>query len=110
LDTHNTYLNITAETGLPGLVLFLALVASVLLYARDTRRRAGDAFPAHLEIVRWLQYGLVGYLIAGVFGSYSKLTFPYIFLALLWSTSQALRARCAAASLVARSFPLQHTR
>jgi O-antigen ligase len=94
LDTHNTYLNVVAETGLPGLVLFLALVTTVLRDARAARRRAGRVFPAEAEMVRWLQYGLVGYLIAGVFGSYSKLTFPYIFLALLWSASQVLRAKC----------------
>jgi len=34
-DTHNTYLNIAAETGLPGLVLFLGLVTSVLRGARQ---------------------------------------------------------------------------
>jgi O-antigen ligase len=100
LDTHNTYLNVLAETGFPGLFLFLALVASVLQSAREERRRAGLAFPAHAEMVRWLQYGLVGYLIAGVFGSYSKLTFPYIFLALLWSASQLLRGRAAPISPV----------
>jgi O-antigen ligase len=108
LDTHNTYLNILAETGLPGLVLFLGLVTGVLRYAREARRRAGRAFPAQVEMVRWVQYGLVGYFIAGVFGSYAKLTFPYIFLALLWSMSQMLRARCSAATLVSRSFPPQH--
>src|SRR5205807_10034040 len=31
-DTHNTYLNLAAEVGLPGLVLWCALVWSVLRY------------------------------------------------------------------------------
>jgi putative inorganic carbon (hco3(-)) transporter len=94
LDTHNTYLNIAAETGLPGLVLFLMLVASVLRRAHEARRRAQRVLPAQAEMLRWLQYGLIGYLTAGVFGSYSRLTFPYVFLGLLWSASQAVRAQC----------------
>jgi O-antigen ligase len=98
LDTHNTYLNVLAETGAPGLVLFLAIVASVLREARDARRRAGRLLPVPAERVRWLQYGLVGYLTAGLFGSYSALTFPYVFLALLWSAAQQLRAQFAATS------------
>jgi O-antigen ligase len=98
LDTHNTYLNIIAETGLPGLVFFLAIVTIVVRGAQDARRRARRALPAEAESLRWLQYALVGYLTAGVFGSYSGLTFPYIFLALLWSASQAVRAQCKAVS------------
>ena len=93
-DTHNTYLNIAAETGLPGLVLFLGLVTSVLRGARHVRR----AWPGRTEVVRWLQYGFLGYLIAGMFASFSKLTFLYIFLSLLWSASQAMQAQSSAAS------------
>jgi O-antigen ligase len=93
-DTHNTYLNIVAETGLAGLALFLGLVASVLRDVREARRRAHRVLPAQAEMLRWLQYGLCGYLIAGLFGSYSHLTFPYVFLALLWSASQTVRAQC----------------
>src|SRR5438094_4158375 len=46
LDTHNTYLNVLAETGVPGLVLFLWIVISVVRTVRRTRRRARRAFPA----------------------------------------------------------------
>jgi O-antigen ligase len=91
-DAHNTYVNVVAETGLPGLVFFLGLVGSVLRSARDARRRAARASPAAAEMLRWLQYGVVAYLIAGLFGSFSKFAFLYIFLALLWSASQAILA------------------
>ncbi len=93
LDTHNTYLNILAETGVPGLVLFIALVTSVLLDARETRRRVKGVWPAQAEVLRWLQYGVIGYLVAGIFGSYARVAFPYLFLALMWSASRALRAQ-----------------
>ena len=73
-------------------------MASVRRGAREARRRARRALPAQAEMLRWLQYSLCGYLIAGIFGSYSHLTFPYVFLALLWSASQAVRTQCKAVS------------
>jgi len=94
LDTHNTYLHILAETGVLGLVLYLAIVASVIRSARDARRRAAQVFPAHAETLRWLQYAFVGHLIAGLFGSFSTFILPWIFMALLWSASQTVRALC----------------
>lgn len=93
LDTHNTYLHILAETGVPGLLFFLAMVGSVLWSVRDARRRARRVLPAEAEMLRWLQYGLVGFLVAGLFGSYSGFIMLYVILALLWSASQAVRAR-----------------
>jgi O-antigen ligase len=98
LDTHNTYLNLLAENGFPGLILFLALLISVLRSVRDARRRAQRAFPAQAEMLRWLQFGLIGFLIAAVFGSQSKLALFYVYLALLWSTAQAVRSQSLSAS------------
>jgi len=92
-DTHNTYMNVAAETGLPGLALFLALVTNVLLGARAARRRGSNASPGQRETVRWLQLAVIGYLIAGVFGSYARLSVPYVFLALLWSASRVATAK-----------------
>lgn len=88
LDTHNTYLNVLAETGLPGLVLFLALIINVLRGVQHARRRAARESPAQAEALRWLQYALLGYLTAGVFGSFSRLAFLYVYLALLWCASR----------------------
>jgi len=71
-------------------------VTSVLRGARHVRR----AWPGRTEVVRWLQYGLPRYLVAALFASVSKLTFPYIFLSLLWSASQAMQAQSSSASLL----------
>jgi hypothetical protein len=92
-DTHNTYMNVAAETGLPGLALFLALITNVLIGARAARGGGANASPAQQEIVRWLQLAVIGYLIAGVFGSYARLNVPYVFLALLWSASRVAAAQ-----------------
>ena len=96
LDTHNTYLNVLAETGVPGLVLFLAIVTSLVLGARDARRRAARTLPAHAETLRWLQYAFIGHLIAALFGSFASFIFPWVYMSLLWSATQAVRAQCPA--------------
>jgi len=93
-DTHNTYVNIAAETGLPGLILFLAMMVSLLREAIAARRyadRLGSSSGA-AEVPRWLFLGLIAFLIAAVFGSFAKLAFVYVYLTLLWSASRAVRA------------------
>src|SRR5205814_4837241 len=106
LDTHNTYLNVLAETGVPGLALFLGIVISVVRTVRRARRRASRAFPADTEMLRWLEYALVGYLIAGVFGSFGKLAFLYVYLGLLWCTARMLGTAAVTPSTPAA--PLAH--
>ena len=87
-DTHNTYLNLAAELGLPGLTLWCALVLSVLRYAYRSRRLAA---PGELAIQQaWIERALCAYLVAAVFGSFAKLTFPYLLLAVLWCSATLL--------------------
>ena len=93
-DTHNTYVNIAAETGLPGLLLFLGMMISLLREAIAARRyadRVGSSSGA-AELPRWLLLGLIAFLVAAVFGSFSKLAFVYVYLTLLWSASRAALA------------------
>ena len=95
---------------MPGLILFFALVISVLRTVHDTRRRVRRALPAQAEMLRWLEIGLIGFLIAAVFGSQSKLALFYVYLALLWCTSRAVRAQIPPASpAVPVLFPLDRT-
>jgi len=87
-DTHNTYLNIAAEVGLPGLILWLALVGSVLLYSHRRQRRAESK--EMVDQQRWIWWGFVAYLVAGIFGSFAALTFPYLVLSILWCSANIL--------------------
>lgn len=90
MDTHNTYLNLATELGLPGLILWLALVGSVMLYAHRSQRWAGNKELAVQQ--RWIWWGFVAYLVAGVFGSYASLSFPYLTLAMLWCSGNLLHS------------------
>lgn len=90
LDAHNTYMELAAELGLPGLLLWLGLVGSVLLQVKRYRRSfAADAAP--IRIV-WIERAVVGFLVAGFFGSYSGITMFYLILGTLWAVAKALPA------------------
>jgi O-antigen ligase len=83
-DTHSTYLNLAAETGFPGLLLFGALVAATLLHTQRARRRCRALLPRSAQQLFFLQMGLVGFLVAGIFASYSRISFLYLHLALMY--------------------------
>ena len=92
-DTHNTYLNVMAETGIVGFVLFMALFGMAMFHSERVRRRIRDKFPRYSQQLLYLNLGLLGYLLAGIFGSFSGLSFPYIYLAVLVAmTTMAERA------------------
>jgi len=84
-DTHSTYLNVAAETGIPGLALFLLTVGVVAISCERTRRRARGTPRA--EQLLALELGLLGFLLAGIFGSFAKLSFLYIQLAVMWAVA-----------------------
>ncbi len=87
-DTHNTYLNLAAEVGFPGLVLWCVLFGSVLRYAYRSRRHKEASGLATQQV--WLERALVGYLVAGAVGTYSTLTFPYLMLGVVWCSGNLI--------------------
>jgi O-antigen ligase len=87
-DAHNTYISLAAETGLPGLLLWLGLVGSVLAQVR--RRRALLTADDGTIQVMWIHSAVIGFLVAGFFASYARLTVFYLFLGILWAASNVL--------------------
>ena len=87
-DAHNTYVSVAAETGFPGLLLWLGLVGSVLIQVR--RRRALLEADDRTIQVLWIERAVIGYLVAGFFGTYAGLTLFYLFLGILWAASNVL--------------------
>lgn len=74
--THNTYLQIMAEMGVPGLLLFLGLIGACMSWAlRAARIWARRGEPAMEALARAMFLGLCGMLVADFFISvmYSKL-------------------------------------
>lgn len=82
-DTHNTYLNVLAEVGIPGLLLFLAVIATAVWKAETVRRVSDRVNPALGLQIWYLEAALAAYLVAAVFGSFAKLSFLYLHVAVL---------------------------
>ncbi len=87
-DAHNTYLDLAAETGAVGLLIWLGCFGSVLLFARRTVSRATES-PLSVQL-QWLSRAFYAYLLVSIVGTYSKLTFPYLVLAVVWCGSHIL--------------------
>lgn len=85
-DTHNTYLNLAAELGVPGLLIWCAMVGSVFQVRSRVRARNGDSLSG-LRLV-WLERATVAFLVAGFFGTYSTISVVYIALGMLLSTAE----------------------
>lgn len=83
-DAHNMYVSLVAETGLPGFALFVSMLGSVLLRAMRTETRLRASFPLEAEQLRILRFGLVAYLVAAIFGSFHRVSFLYLYVAILW--------------------------
>ncbi len=62
---HNTYLQVAAETGLPGLILFVALMAVGFGNCRAAERQAND--PALAGFAAAIRLALLAYAVAGFF-------------------------------------------
>lgn len=94
-DAHNMYVSLVAESGLPGLALFLAMLGTTLLRAMRTEQALRVRFPVEAEQLRILRFGLVAYLIAAIFGSFHRVSFLYLYLAVLWSAAELFAANLA---------------
>ena len=95
-DTHSMLLNVSAETGVVGLVLFLGIFASIVIPVDRTRRRVSEAMPEAAARLLYLELALLAYFIAGIWGSFARITFMYVHLAMLWVIAEQARTALAA--------------
>ena len=117
-DAHNMYVSLAAESGLPGLAIFLGMIGSALLSSMRTERDLRARFPIEAEQLRILRFGLIAYLIAAIFGSFHRASFLYLYVAALRSASTLFEAlltsagslgRASVSDLLATSTPLRGT-
>ncbi len=93
-DAHNTYLTVLAETGLPGFLLWFGSIVTVLVYAEKRRRRFDSIAPNAARQILFLEYGLVAYGIAAIWGSYAAHSFLYLHLTWIWVAASILEKDC----------------
>jgi O-antigen ligase len=97
IDTHNTYLNVQVETGLVGLALFLGMIVSVFRFAKQ--RSVPPASPATAQAIRLFGAGLLGFLVASIFGTFPYFQFlhfhllTFTLMAKIWPAEDALTPR-----------------
>ncbi|MGQ0537782.1 MAG: O-antigen ligase family protein, partial [Gemmatimonadaceae bacterium] len=87
-DAHSTYLTILAETGVFGLLAFLAIVLSVYTFAQGARRAVRGVDPARERQIFFVQMAVVALAVAGIFGSWGSAALTYLALAVLYGMSQ----------------------
>jgi len=87
-DAHSTYLRVLAETGVVGFICFAGLIGAVLVNAERQRRRIRSVQPDLAQQLGCLELGLVGFLVAGIWGSYELLVFLYLHVILIHVATQ----------------------
>lgn len=102
-DAHSAYISVLAELGWPGLLLFMGVIGAAVLPADRVRRQLRGVMPMRSRQVRLLELGLLGFLLAGIFASYQRLSFLYLHLAVIWALADVLRRE---ADRQARPIPL----
>jgi hypothetical protein len=70
----------------------MGIIVVTVRYAERVRRRAATRDPAGAHQLLLLEFGMLAYLVAGIWGSYAKLNMLYLHLVLLWCTAKALEA------------------
>jgi probable O-glycosylation ligase (exosortase A-associated) len=101
-DAHSTYLTVLAETGIVGFILSAGLIWSIVSDAERTRRRSRSVLPARSAQLYFMELGLLGYFIAGIWGSYQAMVLTYLFLAVIYSAVQVVKSELVPAAVVRR--------
>jgi O-antigen ligase len=79
-DTHSTYLNLMAELGIPGFLLFAAMIIITLRTSYSARKKMQAKAPVLALQLFYLEVGLYGYLVAAIWGTYGALVPTYVHL------------------------------
>ena len=91
---HNTFVQIGAEVGIPGLLLFLALLANLFLALRRVGRRAKRAGATDVaRLAQTLTAALVGFVVGGFFLSLAYADMLYTLAALAMGLAKVARTQ-----------------
>jgi putative inorganic carbon (HCO3(-)) transporter len=82
-DPHNTVMRTLTETGWIGLGLFVSMILNAWIRAYAVQRKLRMRNVPRDPVIRYLSFGLLAFMLAGLFGSYTYLNMLYLHLALL---------------------------
>jgi O-antigen ligase len=104
-DTHSTYLNVLAETGVVGFVIFIISYAGALIEIERVRRRVKQARPRTAQLLYALEAGAIGFFIAGLFGSMAYVSFLILHVVLTWCVAEMVKRELAVAARTRQAYP-----
>jgi O-antigen ligase len=102
-DTHSTYLNVTAETGFIGLILWASTYLSVLIAIDANRRKLKKVRPLTAQTVYAMEVGLVGFFIAAIFGSLAHVSFLVLHTLTMWCLVEMMKREVAVSGAARRA-------
>jgi O-antigen ligase len=102
-DTHSTYLNVTAETGFVGLIIFVSTYLATFIAFDSTRRRLKKLRPITAQTVYAMEIGGLAFFITAIFGSMAHVSFLVLHVTTLWCVVDLMKREVAAAAAVRRA-------
>jgi O-antigen ligase len=90
-DTHSTYLNLTAETGFVGVLIYILSYIGTLVKIDSIRRRAKKLLPATAQTLFVYEAGTLGFFISAVFGSMAHVSFLVLHMVLTWAIADQVK-------------------
>lgn len=106
LAAHSNYVQMIAETGFPGGVLYLAFFASAIVMLERKGGQAGKGWRA--PAARMLQLALVGYLAGGIFNSRHDFVLAYILVG--WAVAICTRSEPVPSGSWPEAVPMESSR
>jgi O-antigen ligase len=91
-DAHSTYLTVLAETGIPGFLVFFAMVVVVMFKTLSVQKLVRRSLPHRAQQLLFLQIGILTYFVAAIFSSVAVFIFTYLQLMIMWTTAEQVEA------------------
>jgi O-antigen ligase len=90
-DTHSLYFNVTAETGVVGIIIFMSSYVVFLVGVEQVRRRAKKLRPHTAQTLFMFEVGLVAFFTTAVFASVAHVSFLILHAMTTWSIAELIR-------------------
>jgi hypothetical protein len=83
------------------MIFFMVLLVSLFRHTRRARRESKGVLAANVQQLKFLELGLFAFFVQGIFGSYSYLNFPYVYMGILYCCAETLRSEARTLKLAA---------
>ena len=87
-DTHSTYLNLTAETGFVGMLIYIISYITALVQIDKVRRRVKKLLPLTAHTLYVYEVGTIGFFVAATFGSMAHVSFLVLHVIVTWALAE----------------------